>query len=174
MNARKILCNALIQSHIDYACSTWYTSLKQCHKKKLQVCQNKMVRYILNLGPRSHVGAPELTRVKWLDVKSRVSFLKLNQMYKTRNGKGPSYMNENIDRFINNQRYGTRSGQLSYTIPNCKTAGQSSFMYTGIKTWNAIPYHIQCANSIDTFKHQVKMYLSNQMHAVENNTFVYY
>ena len=147
---------------------------KTMSQKKLQVCQNKMVRYIRSLGPRSHIGAPEITSLKWLDVESRVSFIKLNQMYKLRNGKAPNYMNENIDRFLNNQRYGTRSGHLSYNIPNCNTAGQLSFMYTGIKNWNTIPKYIQCANSVGTFKHLVKSYLSNKMHAVENNTFVYF
>ena len=51
---RKYICSALIQCHIDYACSSWYTGLnKQLKKKKLQICQNKTVRFSKNLGPRS-------------------------------------------------------------------------------------------------------------------------
>ena len=59
-NSRKILCSALIQCHFDYACSSWYSGLGQRLKQKLQITQNKMVRFILNLSPRSHVGYAEL------------------------------------------------------------------------------------------------------------------
>ena len=31
--SKKILCSALIQSHLDYCCSSWYTSLNKLQKK---------------------------------------------------------------------------------------------------------------------------------------------
>ena len=48
------LCSALITCHMDYACSflvLW--SYNYIAKKKLQVCQNKVVRFILDL-PHKH------------------------------------------------------------------------------------------------------------------------
>ena len=38
---RRLLCNALIQPHFDYACSAWYTNLNKNLTKKLQIAQNK-------------------------------------------------------------------------------------------------------------------------------------
>ena len=48
----------------------------QAKKNKLQVRQNKMVRFILKLGPRSHIGDEELRTVRMLKVEDRVKQLK--------------------------------------------------------------------------------------------------
>ena len=40
----RMLCNALIQPHFDYACTAWYPNLtekKKKKKKKIQIMQNK-------------------------------------------------------------------------------------------------------------------------------------
>ena len=52
---RRLLCNALIQSHFDYGCSSWFPILKKNKKKKLQKAQNKCTRFYLNSRPRSHI-----------------------------------------------------------------------------------------------------------------------
>jgi hypothetical protein len=49
---RKTLALALTQSYFDYAVSAWYMGLSRANKKKIQVSQNKVIRFILNLGPR--------------------------------------------------------------------------------------------------------------------------
>ena len=51
---RRLLCNALVQPHFDYACSTWYPNFTQNLRKKLQTTQNKCIRFCLQLGNRSH------------------------------------------------------------------------------------------------------------------------
>ena len=43
---RRSLCSALIQCHLDYSCSSWYAGLTKTLKKKLQISQNKVVRFI--------------------------------------------------------------------------------------------------------------------------------
>ena len=53
---RRLLCNALIQPHYDYACPAWYPSLNKRLSKKIQASQNKCIRYCLNLDNRAHVG----------------------------------------------------------------------------------------------------------------------
>lgn len=73
----KMLANALIQPHFDYACITWYSSTPKRIKVQLQMAQNKLVRLILNLNYRNHVGSPELKKLKWLTVENRVRQLKL-------------------------------------------------------------------------------------------------
>ena len=67
---RKTLSTALILCHYDYACSSWYSHLSQYYKKRLQTMHNKVVRFILNMGPRTHVGQRELDRVGLLSDKT--------------------------------------------------------------------------------------------------------
>ena len=52
---RKTLSSALILCHFDYSCSAWYSGLNKSFKHKLQVAQNKVVRFINHLGPRVRV-----------------------------------------------------------------------------------------------------------------------
>ena len=52
---RRLLCNALIQPHFDYGCSSWFPLLKKNLKLKLQKAQKKYIRFCLNLSPRSHI-----------------------------------------------------------------------------------------------------------------------
>ena len=69
---RRLLCNALIQPHYDYACSAWYPSLSKRLLKKIQISQNKCIRYCLKLDNRSHVGIAEFKKLNWLPTKERV------------------------------------------------------------------------------------------------------
>ena len=46
-NLRRLLCNALIQPHFDYACSTWYPNLSKKLKNRIQISQNKCIRFCL-------------------------------------------------------------------------------------------------------------------------------
>ena len=47
---RRLLCNALIQSHFDYASSAWYLNLNNRLKSKLQILQSKCIRFCLDLN----------------------------------------------------------------------------------------------------------------------------
>ena len=49
---RRMLCNTLIQPHFDYACSAWYPNLQKGLRDKLQIAQNKCIRFCLFLGNR--------------------------------------------------------------------------------------------------------------------------
>ena len=70
---RRLLCNALIQPHFDYACSAWYINLNKSFKTKLQVMQNKCIRFCLKLGKRTHVGAKEFNNLNWLPSKDFIN-----------------------------------------------------------------------------------------------------
>ena len=62
---------ALIQPHIDYASSAWYTSLTQKMKNKIQITQNKCIRYCLQLDKMTHISKNEFETLNWLPVKDR-------------------------------------------------------------------------------------------------------
>jgi len=83
LKTKKLLVSALIQCHFDYAPSCWYSSLTKHLRSKIQISQNKVIRYVLNLTPMTHIGANEFRKVNMIPVEIRVNQLKLNQMFKS-------------------------------------------------------------------------------------------
>ena len=71
LNTRKLLGKSLILCHFDYAIAAWYMALTSKNKERLQVAQNKIVRFMLALGNRAHIGQNELDRVGILCVRDR-------------------------------------------------------------------------------------------------------
>ena len=51
---RRLLCNALIQPHFNYACSAWYPNLTKKLKNRIQTSQNKCIRFCLQLDKMTH------------------------------------------------------------------------------------------------------------------------
>ena len=51
-NLCMFLCNSLIQPHWEYACISWYSLISQKMRSKLQVTQNKCIRFCLKLNSR--------------------------------------------------------------------------------------------------------------------------
>ena len=48
-----------IQCYFDYACSFLYPGLTHFVCKKLQITQREVIRFVLNLDPRSYCGPDE-------------------------------------------------------------------------------------------------------------------
>ena len=61
---RTLLCNPLIQPHFHYACSAWYLNLKS----RLQILQNKCIRFCLNLDSKAHIGLDQFEKISWLPI----------------------------------------------------------------------------------------------------------
>ena len=78
---RRLLCNAIIQPHFDYACTTWFPMLNKKYKKKLQVMQNKFICFCLQLGSRSHIGYREFESINWLPVDLAVCVVSSFQVF---------------------------------------------------------------------------------------------
>ena len=81
LRARKNSCSALILCHFDYSCSSWYAGLTYGLKKKLQISQNKVIRFINSLGPRTRITADILSELNLLNVETRVKQLRLNHIH---------------------------------------------------------------------------------------------
>ena len=66
---RRLLCNALTQPHFDYALSAWYPNLTQKMKNKIQVMQNKCIRYCLQPDKMTHISKNKFETLNRLPVK---------------------------------------------------------------------------------------------------------
>ena len=173
METKKLLTSALIQCHFDYASASWYSGLTKKYQNRLQTTQNKIVRFLMVVPPRTHIGYSEFEKVKMLPVNLRVIQLKLNHIHNIVHGQAPSYLKASF--FLNASRYNTRSGPLSLVIPSSKSFGQSSFAYTGAIAWNNLRGNIQSIifkSSFMFFKCKVKSFLSSQLRLTELNPFI--
>ncbi len=89
---KKTLCQSLVQSHRDYAISSWYAAMSQKAKNKLQIIQNKMVRFILDLGPRTHITTKHMSDLNILKIPGRVKQQRLNIIHKIFYNQAPTYV----------------------------------------------------------------------------------
>ena len=79
--SKRLLSSALIQCHIDYACSSWYHGLQKYLKQKIQILQNKTISFVIDLTPRSPIRGSEFNRVNWLPARFRVQQIVSTNMH---------------------------------------------------------------------------------------------
>ena len=129
-------------------------------KNRLQVTQNKIIRFVLKMDPRSHVGANEFKSIGWLPVSRRVDQIILNDVFKIKSGQSAQYIAENFIKASSLHSYGTRFRESgNFSIPKVKSFGKKSFVYNGCILWNDLPSHIKEKLSIYDFKMTVKKHV---------------
>ena len=156
-HTRKVLSMALVQPHYDYASLAWYTSTPEYIKTKLQTSQNKLIRVVLNLSPRTHIGQSQFLELNWLPVGDRIKQLKLSLTHRVLNGSVPKYLNDYFKLVRDTHAYATRGS--STDIAPCRPKheiGKETFVYSAAKEWNDLPIHIKEMGSIGLFKRAVK------------------
>ena len=158
---RKRLCSALLQCHLDYCCSSWYTGLSKFNKNKLQVFQNKMIRFILNLSPRDHVGQEHFDAVKFLNVQNGSRQLRLNHMFNIFHSLGPSYLKQFFTKVSDTHSYATRSRYWNFSIPRIGSYTKNSFFYQATLDWNKLPSSIKSIDDKTMYKVAMKKHLAS-------------
>ena len=152
---RRLLCNALIQPHFDYASQAWYPNLTKTLSVKIQRAQNKCIRFCLNLDNRAHLGKKEFEDINWLPVKDRVNQRICVTAYSVFNGISPKYISD-IFAPVEAVQF-TRNSINRFKIPFRKTnMGQNSMSYLGPKMWNNIPSDLKLCKNRNVFKHKLK------------------
>ena len=168
-----MLASALVQCHFDYACSMWFSCVSSTSRKRLQIIQNKLIRFILGISTRSHIGYREFSSSKMLPVEYRVTQLKLNHMFNIVHGSAPEYLKNNIN-ITREPAHNTRSGSFACYIPNVKSFGIKSFFFTGSKLWNSLSHSIQCVTDKFIFKKMIKGTLWNRLRSAHISEYIYY
>ena len=163
-----------LRKSICSACSSWYSGLNKHLKKKLQIYQNKTVRFIKNLGPPSHIDFSELDSLKMLNVDFRVKQLRLSHVHKIYNETGPSYMSEHFIKTSEFHHHFTRNIIENFVLPSVCGAAATTFYYNAIKDWNSLPLDVKQKRSFNGFKSAAKQYLRTQLKLMETDHFIYY
>ena len=170
---RRMLCNALIQPHFDYACSAWYSNLNKNLTKKLQIAQNKCIRFCLGLDSQSHIGVNEFKTINWLPVQNRYEQCVSVSAFKFCKGLGPAYMSD-IYSLIENPRT-TRRSEYKMKQPFRSTnMGQNSISYIGPKVWNNLPKECKIEEISNKFKHKIKDQFFENLQRVNDDIYLYY
>ena len=68
----------LAGNYFDFSSSAWFSGLNKILKYKLQVTQNKVARFILNLQPRTSINCSVLSKINMLKVEDSAKQLRLN------------------------------------------------------------------------------------------------
>lgn len=175
-HTKKLLVMALIQCHFDYVCSFWYPSLTKYWKNRLQTTQNKLIRFVLGLDSKSHIGPEQFKSLNWLPVAKRVEQLTLCHVHKIKIGRAPEYLKENFvplssihdrctrSRVTVNPTLGP-SGSISFSdtgrfsLPKVGNFGRKTFAFNGISLWNYIPQDLRNISCTTKFKHAIKTHL---------------
>lgn len=157
------LASAIIQPYYDYACCSWYNGITKQLKNKLQTSQNKLVRTILGLHPRTHLDPHHFKHLGWLRVEDRVSQIELSMVHKIVNGHVPKYLNNFFNRVRNVHSYSTRGSSTDFVPPRVNTKiGKDSFLYVASSLWNMLPGNIKMINSLYGFKWALKKWFRDQ------------
>ena len=131
-------------------------NLNEKVKKKIQIMQNKCIRFCLKLDKMHHISEEEFKLINWLPTSKRVDQCINTITYNFVNNTCPYYLND-IFEFAPHCSIGTRNNFSKLKNHFRETnMGQKAISYIGTSIWNSLPDSIKRANSLNTFKHDVK------------------
>ena len=170
---KRLLCNALIQPHFVFGNLAWYANLNKKHKRKLQTCQNKCIRFCLGMGNRDHFGAAEFKKINWLPTRERFEQTLLTHIYKFFNNLAPVYYGEIYCPM--NQKQKTRSSFQKLILPSQNSKrGLRKLNYLGPRLWNSLPQRLKVPGSPNSFKHKIKDLFFEKIRKTEKSPYVFY
>ena len=121
LELQRMLCNALIQPHFDYACPAWYPNSTEKTKKKIQIMQNKCIRFCLRLDKMHHKSDKDFRLINWLPTSKRVD----------------QCINTITFKFVSNTRpYYLKEIKIPFHKTNMK---QKAISFVGPSLWNSLP-----------------------------------
>ena len=123
-----------------------------------------MIRFVLNLDPRAHVGHQQFESLNWLPVDKRVEQIMMCHTFKIKHNLAPDY----VDNFLVSQdavhSYSTRLRQKGgFSLPKVKGSGSKSFSFLAAKLWNILPSHLTDITRFHQFKVAIKSHFLNSI-----------
>ena len=169
----RLLFNALIQPHFDYACTSWYPMFNKKLSKEIQAAQNKCIRFYLNLKNTAHIGVTEFKAIDWLPTKNRVDQCVCVNVMKFFKGTAPASSAEIFHSA--NQGGSTQSSMFKLELPSQKSIlGQKCISYFGLRIWNSLPSDLKLVNNSNTIKHKIKETFFLNLQKEEDDIYIFY
>ena len=149
---RKLLCQALIFSSLEYCSPSWYNGLLVSLSESLNVFQRKCARFALFLPHRGHIGPKELIGLSWLPFPCRVKYFNIVHTFKIKAGLSPSYLRESFTEISTVHHYNLRQSSHNFSLAYCSSP-------IAISSWNSLPSDLKEIRSLSLFKSRLKKYL---------------
>ena len=147
---KRLLCNALIQPHFDYACKSWYPFLTKNLQTKLQTNQYKCIKYCLSLESHTDIKIDKFKDINWLNVSDRFRQCVVVDVFKFINHYSPDYMAE-IYKLARRTNMRTRNSSHKLSIPSLNTKqAQNCLSYCGPVIWNNLKDEIKQLDNLNT------------------------
>jgi hypothetical protein len=147
----------IIAPYFEY-CSSVLFLCNQGDMHKLQVLQNKAMRFILcreRLTPIKEM----LNELQWLDVTQKTKLNTLLLIFKMKRGCLPEYLSSSMITVAQTHGHETR-GRNNFRLPNyTKASTQNNLFYNGLKLFNSLPNEIKNVNSINEFKNKCRSHV---------------
>ena len=166
---RRLLCNAVIQPHFEYAWAAWYANLNK-YKNKLQVLQNMC----LQLDNREHIRTEHFDKISWLPIDQRFKQCLSTSVFKFFSEMCPQYMNKIYTITNQNNTVTTNSSLKLFQLLRNKALSQKCLFYLGLFIWNGLPDDVKLSNNVNTFKHKVKKTFLTLLWEKDQDIYIYY
>ncbi len=128
--------------------------LKAC-KNKLQIIQNKMIRFTLDLRPRTHITTQHTKYLNTQKIPGRVKQLRLTTTHKIYYNQVPTYQQTNFNKARDRTQH-TRGSHWNFVVSNVKGAESTTLYFKAIKDWNKLPTELKTCENIASFKKGLK------------------
>lgn len=157
IDAKRILCNAFVLSHFNFADLVYGPCLDSADVKRVQRIQNSCLRLVYGIRKYDHI-SHKLRDIKWLNMRNRRLLHFACFMHKLLITKTPSYLCDRLTFRTDVHNINIRNKGL-LTIPIHKSVlFESCFSYSAAKIYNSLPL---CAKdlSLSSFKKYLSAYL---------------
>ena len=159
----RLLCNALFQPYLDYACFMWYPNLTIKLKKKLQISHSKCIRFCLKVNTRKHIYFKEFHQLNWLLIDKWFKQCISATIFKYLNPNCPAYLDEVFEAAPQNILDLKNSYKKLKQPFRTTTSGQNAISFIGPSVWNILPKELKSMENLNTFKHKLKEHYLNEL-----------
>ena len=155
------IIHTFVTTNLDYGNAFMY-GLAKVLLNRLQLVHNGAARIVTFTKRYEHI-TPSLIDLHWLPVEYRIKFKILFLVYEAINGFSPSYISNLLSFYSSSYSLRSCSNKLLY-VPRSKLKcyGDRRFSIAAPKLWNSIRAFLRNANSLNSFKKQLKTYLFHQ------------
>lgn len=157
VDATRSLVRALVMSRIDY-CNAVLINLPKGSIARLQAVQNAAARTIMNTPRHAHI-TPTLKSLHWLPIHRRIEHKVLTYTYKALHGEAPPYLEALVQPYSPQRVLRSQNSNSLVVNGTNNKYGTRAFRNAAPPLWNNLPHHLRFANSLNTFKKDLKTHL---------------
>ena len=155
----KLFYNAYILPLFDYGCVVW-GHCSANNRQRLLKLQKRTARLIL----KAELTTPSkqmFDSLQWIPFPKRIAYHTCIMIYKSLNNQSPEYINSLLSKLSETNVRPLRSSSYDLLhIPRSHSVYYDhAFSVYGPTVWNKLPLVIRSANSLCSFKKQLKSYL---------------